>query len=111
MSDADIFDYQQEVWSQPDTRGYNELIDLTGVTQIEFISADRMSYLARVSGSMDSPASPSKLAILATADMYFGLARMYETYRNMTKPGTKVVHVFRTSQEALLWLGVSIKVP
>jgi hypothetical protein len=109
LTDADVFDYQQEVWSQPDTRGYNEFIDMTGVSQIDFVSADRVNYLAEISGRMDSPESPSKLAILATSELSFGLGRMYEAYRNMTKPGTKVVRVFRTRQEALQWLDVSIQ--
>jgi len=68
LTDADVFGYQQDVWSCPDTRGYDELIDMTGVSRIEFVSADRVSRLAELSGNMDSPVSPSKLAIIATAD-------------------------------------------
>jgi hypothetical protein len=108
LSDADVFNYQKEVWSRPETKGYNEFIDMTGVSQIDFVSADRVNYLAEISGRMDSPESPSKLAILATSEVSYGLGRMYEAYRNMTKPGTKVVRVFRTRQEALQWLDVSI---
>jgi hypothetical protein len=111
LTDADVFAYQQEVWSRPDTRGYDELIDMTGVSQIEFISADRVSDLANLSASMDSPASPSKLAIIAKAKLHFGLGRMYQTHREMARQSTKVVRVFRDRQAALQWLGVSIKTP
>ena len=111
LTDAEIFGYQREVWSRPDTRGYNELIDMTGVTQIEFISAQRVSDLAMISGSMDSPDSPSKLAIIATANEHFGLGRMYETYRQLDKKSNKVVRIFRIRKDALQWLGVSIKMP
>ena len=109
LTDADVFGYQQDVWSRPDTRGYDELIDMTGVSRIEFVSADRVSRLAELSGSMDSPVSPSKLAIIATADFHFGLGRMYQTHREIAKQSTKVVRVFRARQEALQWLGASIK--
>lgn len=109
LIDADIFKYQQEVWSRPDVRGYNELIDMAGVTEIEFISTKRVAFLADLSASMDAPALVSKLAIIATTDLHFGLARMYETYRETAKQGTKAVRVFRNREEALQWLGVSLK--
>jgi hypothetical protein len=111
LTDADIFGYQQDVWSRPDTKGYNEMIDMTGVSQIEFNSADRVSDLAKLSGSMDWPDSPSKLAILATSDEHFGLGRMYATYRQLDKKSKKVVGVFRIRQEALQWLGISVETP
>jgi len=111
LTDADVFGYQQEVWSRPDTRGYDELIDMTNVNRIEFVSAERMSQLAELSGSMDSPESPSKLAIVATADFHFGLGRMYQTHREITKPGTKAVRVFRARPDALQWLGAVDQAP
>jgi len=111
LTDGDVFGNQQEVWSRADTSGYNELIDMTGVSQIEFISADRVADLADLSGSMDSPASASKLAIIATAELHFGLGRMYQARREMAEPSTKVVRVFRDRQEALQWLGIRIEMP
>ena len=109
LVDADIFKYQQEVWSRPDVKGYDELIDMTGVTEIEFISTKRVAFLADLSASMDPPALTSKLAIIATTDLHFGLARMYETYRGTAKQGTKAVRVFRDRGEALQWLGTNVK--
>lgn len=91
--------------------GYNELIDMSGVSRIEFVSSERVSELANLSGGMDSPVSPSKLAIFAASDLHFGLGRMYESYRQSGTQGTKEVRVFRALQEALQWLGVSIKTP
>jgi len=109
LTDADMFGYQQEVWSRPDVRGYDELIDMAGVSDIEFISTKRVAFLADLSASMDPPALASKLAIIATADLHFGLARMYETYRETAKQGTKAVRVFRSRNEAVQWLGASIQ--
>jgi hypothetical protein len=104
LTDAEIFGYQKEVWSRADTRGYDELIDMGGVTQVEFISTERVSKLADLSGIMDSPAIPSKLAIVATSDLHFGLGRMYQSHREMAVAGTKTVRVFRVRAEALKWL-------
>jgi predicted phage-related endonuclease len=109
LTDADIFGYQQEVWSRLEVRGYNELIDMAGVSEIEFISTKRVAFLADLSASMDPPALASKLAIIATTDLHFGLARMYETYRETAKQGTKAVRVFRNRSEAARWLGAGIQ--
>ncbi len=105
LTDADIFAYQQAAWSGPETKGFDELIDMGGVTEVEFVSADRVSELARLSGSMDAPDSPSRLAIVAASDHHYGLGRMYQAYREIATPGTKVVRVFRNRAEALEWLG------
>ena len=82
---------------------------MTGVSKIESVSVKRINELAYLSSSMDSRASPSKLAIVATADLHFGLARMYQAHREMTKKSTKEVRVFRSREEALKWLGASSK--
>lgn len=77
-------------------------------THVEFVSNARVFEFAQLSGSMDPPAVSSKLAIVATSDLHFGLARMYQAYRASSAKGTKVVGVFRTRDEALNWLGASI---
>jgi hypothetical protein len=109
ITDAEVFGYQQEVWSRPENSAYNELIDMTGVSDIEFVSPERVAKLANLSSSMDAPGSPSKLAIIATNDLHFGLGRMYQAHREMAKESTKAVRVFRSREVALEWLGVSIK--
>jgi hypothetical protein len=34
LKDHEVFDYQNEVWSRADVAGYDELIDMSDVTQI-----------------------------------------------------------------------------
>jgi hypothetical protein len=109
LTEAEIFNYQREVWSQPENSGYGELIDMTAVSEIESATPSGMSRLADLSSSMDAPDSPSKLAIVATSNLHFGLGRRYQARREMARKSTKVVSVFRGRQEALEWLGVSIK--
>src|SRR5262245_5708623 len=106
FSDADVFGYQQEVWSRPEVAGYNERVDMTQVHEIALPSADRMRALASLSAKMDLPQGGTKLAIIAPQDSAFGLGRMYEAYRSFQPASTKEVAVFRTEREALAFLGI-----
>jgi hypothetical protein len=105
LTDADIFGYQQAAWSGPETQGFDELVDMTEVAMVEFVSVERMAELATLSGSTDAPSAASKLAIVAVRDYHYGLGRMYQAYREMAKQSTKVVQVFRDRASALAWLG------
>lgn len=106
VTDADIFGYQNTVWSRTDVAGYDELVDMSAVERIAVESVDRVRELASTSAHMDVP-STSKLAIIAPQDVAYGLGRMYATYREMDERSTKQVEVFRTAGEALAFLGVS----
>lgn len=107
LTGEDVFGYQRDVWSRPDVSGYNELMDMREVEQIDLRSIDNMRALAELSASMDAPAAPSKFAIVATTDEAFGLGRMYETYRRLEGKSTKQVGVFRSLNEAYAFLGVA----
>lgn len=104
----DAFGYQREVWSRPDVRGYQQLVDASDVRQIDvpFPSADVMQELVALAAAMDDPAVKSRFAIVATSAFAYGLARMYATYRALDPRSSKEVAVFRTVDEALAWLGV-----
>ncbi len=107
LSREDIFRYQKEAWSQPEVRGYNEIVDMTAVTQISEISREGISSLAELSASMDAPQVLSKFAIVARAELHFGLGRMYQSFRESNHQSTKSVGVFRTREEAMEWIGRS----
>ena len=102
----DAFTYQRDVWSLPEVRGYNQLIDATemGPVDIPFPSADAMRELAGYAASMDDAEVKTKFAIVATSAFAYGLARMYATYRALDTRSTRAVNVFRTVEEALTWL-------
>ena len=53
LTAEDIFNYQREVWSLPEARGYNELIDMSNVKEIVSPTNDKLVELARLSASMD----------------------------------------------------------
>lgn len=103
VAKEDFFTYQRAVWSRPEVAGFDELVDMTGAEQIEDATADAMRELAALSAEMDSD-HPRRLAIVAPADLFFGLGRMYETYREIEGPTARETAVFRTRAEAEAWL-------
>ena len=107
LTGQDVFGYQRDVWSRADVQGFNELLDMREVEQIDLPSVDNMRALAELSASMDAPRTSSKFAIVATSDEAFGLSRMYETYRHLEGKSTKRVAVFRSLPEAYAYLGVT----
>jgi hypothetical protein len=107
LIDSDVFDYQRGVWSRADVVGFDELIDMTRVTRIALPSTKRVRDLAAMAAEMDSGPSRSRIAIVAPTDFPFGLARMFQTYRQLDANSTKEVGVFRTMDEALTYLGIS----
>ena len=106
LTDADVFGYQREAWSRPDVTGYNELIDMTHVDQIALPSADRLRDLAGLSAGMDSPETRTRLAVVVTDNFAFGLGRMLQAYRELDRRSTKEIGIFRTMDEALVFLGL-----
>jgi hypothetical protein len=107
LTDEDVFRYQRDVWSSPGVDGYNELVDMRQVEDIDLPSVDRIRGLATFSAGMDARSSASRFAIVATTEIAFGLGRMYETYRGLDDRSTKEVSVFRTLEEAQAFLGIS----
>lgn len=106
LRDHEIFGYQREVWSRPEVAGFNELVDMTAVTQILVPSLERVRDLAELAAEMSRTAPRTKMAIVAPDDLAFGLGRLFETFRESASPGVKPVAVFRTMPEALDWLGI-----
>ena len=109
LAAEDLFDYQREVWSQPELAGYNELMDMTQTKGIVSPSPDRMRELAALSASMDTPPTWTRFAIVAPQDLAFALGELYEAYRRLEPKSTKDVAVFRTMAEALVFLGIEGK--
>jgi len=103
LTDQEVFEYKQSVWSLPKVAGYDELLDLREVEHLEVPSTERLRELARLSAAMDVE-TPSKLAIVADDLVTAGVARIYEVMRRMDERSTKQVAVFRAVEEAIAWL-------
>ena len=106
LTDAEIFDYQREVGSQASAKGYRELIDMTDVTRIELPSVERVRDLAELAASSDVPAESSRFAIVAPDNLSYGLGRMFQSQREVANGSCREVGVFRTTEEALSFLGI-----
>jgi hypothetical protein len=106
LTPQDLFTYQNEVWSAPELRGYDECVDMLAVTDIEAATGSNMKALAELSARMDDPSAQSKFAIIAHEDLHYGLARMYEAYRSMQPKSTRTLAIFRTRKAALRWLAI-----
>lgn len=105
LTHEDIVGYQSDVWAHPDVRGFDEIVDASAVEKIEYESSRRVNETASIAASMDSKESPTRLAIIAVSPEAYGLARMYQTFRETTPGSTKIVRVVRSINEAYEWLG------
>jgi hypothetical protein len=79
---------------------FNQLLDFTQATRFDATSGQLRSIAAQPLFS-----HTSRRAIVATNPTIFGLARMFESYRSISKVGERVM-VFREMREALAWLDV-----
>ena len=111
LTDEDVFAFQYSVWSQPEVTGYNELGDMTHVTDIAIPSIHRVRDLAITAVEMDTAEATSRFAIVAPEDLGFGLGRMFQAYRELEKGSRKEVGVFRTLGEAFRWLNIPDPLP
>ncbi|NMC42784.1 MAG: hypothetical protein GYA46_02600 [candidate division Zixibacteria bacterium] len=105
MTMTDLFAYHKEVWSRADVIGYGEIVDITGIDVKSTIPTNEIIDLAKTAAADDAVVGSTRLAIVATGDLFFGLGRMYQAYRETTVQSRKKVNVFRSMDEAMAWIG------
>jgi len=94
---AEALAHNQKLRKDPDfDPSFSQLIDLSNVTKIELNREDILT-LAQDPILSDN----SRRAILATGDLTFGLARMFEMFRE--SKGKETIRVFRNRDEARAW--------
>jgi len=101
LTGAEVVEMREEMNADPRLGfGLRELVDVRNVTELRVTSADIDLFL-----SMDEEygerVTSRTVAILATADSTFGMARMYE----LRSGRDDRVSVFRDEAEARAWLG------
>ena len=104
IGQQDLFAYQKDVGLNPELAGFDELLDLALVESLLDIRLDNLKALAHYAASMDDPKQPSKFALVAPQDLFFGLGRMYESLRESAPNASRQVAAFRTRAEAEAWL-------
>jgi hypothetical protein len=93
--------HEDKIYSDPEfDPTFVHLIDATGITRVE-LTASEISTLAR--RTRFSPTA--RKALVVNTALLFGLARMFETYLQLSG-SAESVSVFKQRNEALQWLGI-----
>jgi hypothetical protein len=98
-----LLKYQQEIKSHPDYCSYNEIVDFSKASDFK-LSTDGLRRLVEIAANTDARGGKTRLAIIVSAPVAYGLARMYTAYRSFVPNVSKEVHVFRNYSKALEWI-------
>jgi hypothetical protein len=94
----EIWAHQEKLDKDPDfDPSFAQLLDVTQVTKLKLSSED----VRRVAESNTLSTNP-RLAIVATSNLVYGMARMFQIFREMK--GEEKTRVFRDRDEALAWV-------
>ena len=100
LTDRDIMDHKQALVDDPHVEpGMAELTDVRGVTELA-VTPDGIRMFTSFDRVHASDAG--RLAIVASEDFMFGMARMYQMRGTDDSVG-----VFRSVEDARAWLGLS----
>jgi len=96
--------YYRQLRSHPDFRSnLNEIFDTTQIEAMD-VTADDIHRLSSVTEQFTSRGNPVKVAIIAPADLPFGLSRMYEMLQSQS---INILKVFRERPAAEAWISES----
>lgn len=106
-SDRDLIEsftiYREDIRMKPQYRSYDEIVDFSEATNFE-LTVDGIIKLVQIAGNTDMQGITTKLAIIVSVPIAFGLGRMYGAYRSMVPGASKIVRVFRSHNEADKWM-------
>ena len=98
LNRGDAQESTRALWNTP---GWNGKAVVWDFREGEFdLSAEEIRGIARYVLDHQPKESPAKVAFVVKRDVDFGMARMFEVYRD--QPGTEF-RVFRNCEEALNW--------
>ncbi|MCW8825099.1 MAG: hypothetical protein OQK78_01610 [Gammaproteobacteria bacterium] len=100
-----LTNYFRDIKSQSRYEAYNEIIDLRNVHGFK-LEPQKIRELATISSSYDKDGINTKLAIIASSILAFGLAKIYEIARKIDRKSCKEVRVFKRLSDAHEWLGL-----
>ena len=95
--------YVDDAWTDPSRRGYNELIDFSGVTEVN-ASFETIQAMAEYSRQFDNPEGTARTALVAPSALIFGLSRMFSSLRTSDESENREFAVFESNTEAFDWL-------
>ena len=95
---ADGLGYQRQLLSDPDfDSSFAQLADFTHVTKFDLKGED-----VRLLAQQNIFSPSSRRAFVVNGDLAYGLARMFEIFRETL--GNEGIRVFRNLEEALEWV-------
>lgn len=98
LTTAETLAHQEKLLKDPDfDPSFSQLWDLTQITKWEINAADMRSLAQRTLFS-----THSRRACVASSDVAFGYARMFEMLRE--NAGETGIHIFRNLDDALDWV-------
>lgn len=95
--------YQKYIQNQPDYISYNEIVNLSGVTDIK-LTTEGIITIGQIASNTDKSEVNRKLAIIVSSSLAYGLARMYVAYRGFIKKSQKEVRIFKNEKDTFDWL-------
>lgn len=104
LTDADLLAHKHALLADPRfSMGMNELSDIRGVEDFQ-VTPEGIMAAAFFDSQNKAGLGTHQLALVASADLVFGMARMYGM---RTEGNTGGVGVFRSEEEARSWLEAS----
>ena len=103
VDEALLFAYVDDIWRDPDVRGYNELIDFRLVDDVA-VSSEAIHAVADYSRGFDNPDQPARSAVVAQTGLVFGLSRMFATIRSLEPDDNRQFEVFDDLAVAEQWI-------
>ena len=95
--------YVDDAWTDPSRRGFHELIDFSGVTEVN-ASFETIQAMAEYSRQYDNPDGVARTALVAPTALIFGLSRMFASLRTSDESENREFAVFESDTEAFDWL-------
>src|SRR5512140_3490441 len=100
---AALRQYLENIRTLPEYHAYDEIVDFSGASSFN-LSADGLARLAQIAAGSDIHGARTRLAIVVTKPLAYGLGRMYEIYRSMIPRVNKEVRVFKDRVKAYDWI-------
>ncbi len=103
LTEVDLLEHKRALMQDPEFRpGMKELSDVRKVERLD-ITSEGVKKLVALDVDHALGLGEYRLAIVVSADIVFGMARMYEI---LTESHDENVRVFRAIDEAKAWLGI-----
>jgi hypothetical protein len=104
VNDEQLLNAYAELIAAPDfDPALDDIVDLREANRLD-ISMEGFLKLVNLLSQLDRLGFQTKVAIVASTEMAYGMGRMYELMRSTDENSSEEIRVFRDYDEALRWL-------